>query len=50
MVICRLLKHDIKTNDTEVLVSNLGFANGLQLSKDEDYLLISETTALRIGK
>jgi len=49
-VISRLLKYDPVTNNTEVLYKKLYFANGVQLSKDNSYLLVSETTKSRILK
>lgn len=39
----RLLKYDPQTRATTVLMDKLCFANGVALSKDEDYLLINET-------
>ena len=39
---------DPVANTTEVLVDGLHFANGVQLSKNEDFVLISETSAARI--
>ena len=39
----QLLKYDASLNETSVFLDNLGFANGVALSKDEDYLLVCET-------
>ncbi|KAK2150923.1 hypothetical protein LSH36_382g01005 [Paralvinella palmiformis] len=50
LVTDRLLKYDPVTNNTEVLYKKLYFANGVQLSKDNSYLLVSETTKSRILK
>ncbi|XP_060069012.1 adipocyte plasma membrane-associated protein-like [Ylistrum balloti] len=46
----RLLEHDPKTNTTARIASTMAFPNGIQLSKDEDFLLICETTKARILK
>ena len=47
---CRLVKYDLATNSTEVILDGLHFANGVQLSRNEDYVLVAETSALRIMK
>lgn len=39
----RLLKFNPHTNTTSILVSQLYFANGVALSKDQDFLLVCET-------
>uniref|UniRef100_K3ZIZ1 Strictosidine synthase conserved region domain-containing protein n=1 Tax=Setaria italica TaxID=4555 RepID=K3ZIZ1_SETIT len=44
----RLLKYDPKSNQVEVLVDGLSFANGLAMSKDGTYLLLVETTTGKI--
>ena len=49
-VVCRLLRYDELHNSTEILIDNLHFANGVQLSKYEDFLLVSETARARILK
>lgn len=46
----RLLSYDPNTNTTKELVSGLAFANGVQISRNEEYLLICETTWARIFK
>lgn len=46
----RLLRYDPVKNTTEVLLENLRFANGIQLSRYEDFILICETFAARILK
>ncbi|MEX2113840.1 MAG: SMP-30/gluconolactonase/LRE family protein, partial [Pirellulales bacterium] len=46
----RLLKYDPATMKVEVLVDELSFANGVALSKDEDFLLINETYRYRIQR
>ncbi|XP_033735730.1 adipocyte plasma membrane-associated protein-like [Pecten maximus] len=46
----RLLEHDPKTNTTARIASAMAFPNGIQLSKNEDFLLICETTKARILK
>ncbi|XP_039835583.1 protein STRICTOSIDINE SYNTHASE-LIKE 10-like isoform X2 [Panicum virgatum] len=44
----RLLKYDPKSNEVEVLVDGLSFANGLAMSTDGTYLLLAETTTGKI--
>jgi sugar lactone lactonase YvrE len=39
----RLLRYDPQSKKTTVLMDNLCFANGVALSKDEDFLLLNET-------
>lgn len=39
----RLLKYDLATKQTSVLLEGLYFANGIALSSDEDYVLIAES-------
>ncbi|KAF7837541.1 protein STRICTOSIDINE SYNTHASE-LIKE 4-like [Senna tora] len=39
----QLLKYNPITNQTSILMDNLGFANGVALSKDEHYLVICES-------
>uniref|UniRef100_A0A4W3H2Q9 Adipocyte plasma membrane-associated protein n=1 Tax=Callorhinchus milii TaxID=7868 RepID=A0A4W3H2Q9_CALMI len=46
----RLIEYDTLTKQLEVLMDDLRFANGVQLSPAEDYLLISETTMARIRR
>jgi len=46
----RLLRYDPLRNSTEVLLENLHFANGVQLSRYEDFVLVAETTRARIIK
>lgn len=46
----RVLKYDPRTKEVEVLVENLMFPNGVALSKNGDFILISETTHCRILK
>ncbi|KAL5711700.1 hypothetical protein ACHQM5_013956 [Ranunculus cassubicifolius] len=46
----RLLKYDPLTKKATVLFDDLGFANGVALSKDEDFLLVCETWKYRILK
>ncbi|KAK4266078.1 hypothetical protein QN277_027050 [Acacia crassicarpa] len=43
----QLLKHNPSLNETTVLLDNLGFANGVALSKDQDYVLVCETWKYR---
>jgi len=46
----RLLKYDPKTKKNTVLMKNIMFANGVELSEDESFILISETHKNRILK
>ena len=46
----RLLEFDPTTNQVKVLVSNLWFANGVAVDKDEKYIVISETCRGRVLK
>jgi len=46
----RLLKYDPKTKKNTVLMKNIMFANGVELSEDESFILISETHKYRILK
>jgi len=44
----RLVQFNPKTNETLVLIDGLHLANGVQLSRKEDFVLVSETIAERI--
>ncbi|XP_058107817.1 protein STRICTOSIDINE SYNTHASE-LIKE 10-like [Magnolia sinica] len=44
----RLMKYSLETKQVTVLLHGLSFPNGITLSKDGSFLLISETTACRI--
>jgi hypothetical protein len=44
----RLIKFDPKTKENTVLIDGIHFANGVQLSKDEDFVLICETLRSKI--
>ncbi|KAK9874105.1 hypothetical protein WA026_002459 [Henosepilachna vigintioctopunctata] len=46
----RLIHYSAKTGKNEVLLDNLHFANGVKLSHNEDYLLVSETNKNRIHR
>ena len=46
----RLLRHDPATGETEVLLQGLYFANGVALSRDEDFVLVNETYRYRITR
>ncbi|XP_023333407.1 adipocyte plasma membrane-associated protein [Eurytemora carolleeae] len=46
----RILKFDLETRETQVLVEEINFANGLELSPEEDYILFTETGRARIHK
>lgn len=43
----RLLRYDPPTKSTHVVLDGLAFPNGVQLSKDESFLLFTETTNCR---
>tara|TARA_Y100001934_G_C12290735_1_gene744718 strand:+ start:183 stop:1295 length:1113 start_codon:yes stop_codon:yes gene_type:complete len=44
----RLLRYDPASDQTEVLLDGLQFANGVALSQDEDFVLVVETGSYRI--
>ncbi|KAK2190443.1 hypothetical protein NP493_81g00003 [Ridgeia piscesae] len=44
----RLIRFDPHNNSTEVLIDGLHFANGVQLSPDEDFVLVVEGISARI--
>ncbi|XP_033226875.1 adipocyte plasma membrane-associated protein-like [Belonocnema kinseyi] len=46
----RLLRYNAKTKKNEVLVKDLGFANGVFLSEDESFVLAIETLTSRVTK
>ncbi|KAJ4708761.1 Strictosidine synthase [Melia azedarach] len=46
----QLLKYDPSLNETSILLDGLGFANGVALSRDEDYLVVCETWKFRCLK
>lgn len=46
----RLLEYDIKTKKTKTLIKDLSFANGVELSDQEDYVLVVETFGFRIKR
>ncbi|MGY0219711.1 SMP-30/gluconolactonase/LRE family protein [Endozoicomonadaceae bacterium StTr2] len=46
----RLLAYDPKTRKTTVLLKNLFFANGIALSRNEDFVLVNETYRYRIKR
>lgn len=46
----RVLKYDPQTKQTEVLFDGIAFANGIQLSPNEDFLLVCESSYNRIMK
>jgi len=39
----QIFKYTAKTNESALLLDNIAFANGVALSKDQDFLLICET-------
>jgi len=43
----RLLRYDPTTKDTHVVLDGLAFPNGVQLSRDQSFLLFTETTNCR---
>lgn len=46
----RLLRFDPATGETAVLLRDLYFANGVALSRDEDFVLVNETYRYRITR
>ncbi|GAV64780.1 LOW QUALITY PROTEIN: Str_synth domain-containing protein, partial [Cephalotus follicularis] len=46
----KLLKYDPLLNETSILLEDLAFANGVALSRDEDYLVVCETWKFRCLK
>ncbi|KAJ9558668.1 hypothetical protein OSB04_013282 [Centaurea solstitialis] len=46
----RLLRYDPPTKSTHVVLDGLAFPNGVQLSKDQSFLLFTETTNCRLMK
>ncbi|KAI4377816.1 hypothetical protein MLD38_015390 [Melastoma candidum] len=46
----QLLKYDPSTKESTILLDNLAFANGVALSKDEDFLVVCETWKFRCIK
>ncbi|XP_020799859.1 adipocyte plasma membrane-associated protein isoform X1 [Drosophila serrata] len=46
----RLFRYNRKMKTNEVLLDELAFANGLVLSPKEDFIIVSETTAMRLTK
>uniref|UniRef100_A0ABI7W1C5 Adipocyte plasma membrane-associated protein n=1 Tax=Felis catus TaxID=9685 RepID=A0ABI7W1C5_FELCA len=46
----RLLEYDTKTQEVKVLLDQLRFPNGVQLSPAEDFVLVAETTMARIRR
>lgn len=44
----RFMSHDPRTGRTRVLLRNLYFANGVALSKNQDFVLVNETCRYRI--
>ncbi|XVE74454.1 hypothetical protein DITRI_Ditri12bG0018600 [Diplodiscus trichospermus] len=46
----RLLKYDPRTKEVAVMYKGLAFPNGVALSKDNSFLLVSESTKMRVLK
>jgi sugar lactone lactonase YvrE len=46
----RLLRYDPATRETRVVLPNLYFANGVALSQNEDFLVVSETYRYRLTR
>nr|CAI5821469.1 unnamed protein product [Callosobruchus analis] len=46
----RLLHYDAKTKKNKVLIDKLHFANGVQLSDDEEFVIVAETHRNRIHR
>ena len=46
----RIIRFDPKTRETTILMADLNFANGVAVSDDQQFLLVSETAAYRIWR
>ncbi|XP_014205300.1 adipocyte plasma membrane-associated protein-like [Copidosoma floridanum] len=46
----RLIRYNAANKKNQVLVHDLGFANGVALSEDESFVIVSETSTSRITK
>jgi sugar lactone lactonase YvrE len=46
----RLIKYEPKANISTVLIDGLHFANGVQLSKNEDFVIVCETMRSRVWR
>jgi len=46
----RLLRYDLKTGQCTTVLYDLYLANGLSLSRDQDFLLIAEMSVARIRR
>uniref|UniRef100_A0A6P4FAH5 Adipocyte plasma membrane-associated protein isoform X2 n=1 Tax=Drosophila rhopaloa TaxID=1041015 RepID=A0A6P4FAH5_DRORH len=46
----RLFRYNREMKTNEVLLDEMSFANGLALSASEDYIIVAETTAVRLTK
>ncbi|HYX38209.1 MAG TPA: SMP-30/gluconolactonase/LRE family protein [Oligoflexus sp.] len=46
----RLFRYDPLTAETELLLDNLYFANGIALSAEEDFLIVAETSRYRLTR
>uniref|UniRef100_F6HW34 Strictosidine synthase conserved region domain-containing protein n=1 Tax=Vitis vinifera TaxID=29760 RepID=F6HW34_VITVI len=46
----RLLKYDPRTKEVTVLLRGLSFSNGVALSEDKDFVLVTETTAAKVTR
>ncbi|RVX16281.1 Protein strictosidine synthase-like 10 [Vitis vinifera] len=46
----RLLKYDPRSKEVMVLLRGLSFSNGVALSQDNDFVLVTETTAAKVTR
>lgn len=46
----RFIRYNAATKKNEVLMRNLGFANGVKLSDDESFIIVAESVPSRINK
>lgn len=46
----RLIQFDPKSGTSKVLIENLHFANGVQLSRDEDFVMVAELARSRVWR
>ena len=44
----RLLKYDPRTKNVTMLLRGLSFSNGVALNKDNDFVLVTETTVAKV--
>lgn len=50
LAVFSLLRHDLRSGSTEVLLSGINFANGIALNADESALVVAETAQFRLRR